>query len=65
VDIAQLALSVEDFLRPFAGHAEGFWEGAEELDDLSDVVVVFTVLCAGLWIEEVIACYQFEGLISS
>lgn len=65
MDVAQLALSVEDLLRPFASHTEGFREGAEELDDLGDVVVVFTVLCAGLWVEEVVACYQFESLISS
>jgi hypothetical protein len=56
VDVAQLALSVENFLRPFAGYAEGFGEGAEQLDDLRDVVVVFAVFCAGLGVEEVVAC---------
>jgi hypothetical protein len=49
-------------LRPFAGHAEAFGEGAEELDDLRYVVVVFAVLCAGLGVEEVVACNEFEGL---
>jgi hypothetical protein len=62
VDVAQLAFAVEDFLRPFAGYAEGFGEGAEEFDNLCDVVVVFAVLCAGLWVEEVVTCYQLEGL---
>jgi hypothetical protein len=62
VDVAELAFAVEDFLRPFPGHAEGFGEGAEELDDLSDVVVIFAVFGAGLGVEEVVACYEFEDL---
>lgn len=62
VDVAELAFAVEDFLRPFAADAQGFREGAEQLDDLRDVVVVFAVLCAGLRIEEVVACDKFEGL---
>ena len=63
VDIAQLALAVEDFLRPFAGDAEGFGESAEELDDLRDVVVVFAVFGARLRVEEVVACDEFEDLV--
>ena len=62
VDIAQLAFAVENFLRPFAGDAEGFGEGAEELDDLRDMVVVFAVFGARLWVEEVVACDEFEDL---
>lgn len=62
VDVAELAFAVEDFLRPFAADAQGFGEGAEQLDDLRDVVVVFAVLCAGLGVEEVVACDKFEGL---
>jgi hypothetical protein len=56
VDVAELAFAVEDFLRPFAGDAEGFGEGAEEFDDLGDVVVVFAIFGAGLRVKEVVAC---------
>ena len=62
VDVAELAFPVEDFLGPFAGEAEGAGERAEEFDDLRDVVVVFAVFRAGLGIEEVVACYEFEDL---
>ena len=41
---------------------DGVAEGAEQLDDLRDVVVVFAVLCAGLWVEEVVASDELEGL---
>ena len=57
MDVAEFAFAVEDFLGPFAGHAEALWEGAEELDDLGNVVVVFAVFGAGLRVEEVVACY--------
>jgi hypothetical protein len=43
VDVAEFAFAVEDFLAPFSGEAEGFGEGAEELDDLGDVIVVLAV----------------------
>lgn len=62
MDIAELAFAVEDFLRPLAADTQGFGEGAEELDDLCDVVVVFAVFGAGLGVEEVVACDEFEGL---
>jgi hypothetical protein len=62
VDIPQFALAVENFLRPFPGHAEALGEGAEELNDLRDVIVVFAVLCAGLGVEEVVAGDEFECL---
>jgi hypothetical protein len=39
-----------------------FGEGAEEFYYLGDVVVVFAVLCAGLWVEEVVAGDELEGL---
>lgn len=57
VNITQLALSIEDLLAPFSGEAERFGEGTEQFDDLRDVVVVFAVFCAGLRVEEVVACY--------
>ena len=62
MDVAEFAFAGEDFLGPFAGHAERFWEGAEELNDLSDMIVVFAVFGAGLGIKEVVACDQFEDL---
>ena len=62
VDVAELAFAVEDFLRPFASDAEGFWEGAEEFDDLCDVVIIFAVFCTRLWVEKVVACDEFEDL---
>lgn len=62
MDISELAFAIEDFLRPFAGEAERFGELAEQLNDLSDMVVVFAVLCAGLWIEQVVAGYELEDL---
>jgi hypothetical protein len=62
VNVPKLAFAVEDFLRPFAGDTELFGKGAEEFDDLRDVVIVFAVLGAGLGIEEVVACDKFEDL---
>ena len=64
MDISELAFTVENFLRPLAGDAEGFGKGAEEFDDLGDVVVVFAVFGAGLGVEEVVACDEFEGLMN-
>lgn len=61
-DVAQLALAVEDLLRPLAGEAERLGEGAEQLDDLRDVVVVLAVLGAGLRVEEVVARDELECL---
>jgi hypothetical protein len=62
MDVTQLAFSVEDLLRPFPGEAERFGEGAEEFDDLGDVVVIFAIFGAGLGVEEVVTCDEFEGL---
>lgn len=62
MNIAELPLSVKDFLRPFAGLCERTREGTQQLDDLSDVVIVFAVFGAGLGVEEVVACYEFEDL---
>lgn len=39
-------------------------EVAEELDDLCDVVVVFAVFGAGLWIKEVVTGDKLENLDS-
>ena len=64
VDVAQFAFAAEDFLGPFTREAEGAREGPEEFDDLRDVVVVFAVFGAGLGIEEVVACYQLEDLVT-
>ena len=57
MDVAQFTFAAEDLLRPFAREAEGARKGAEEFDDLRDVVVVLAVFGAGLGIEEVVACY--------
>lgn len=62
VDVAQLALLIEDLCAPFAGEADGFGEDAEEFNDLSDVVVVFSVFRAGLRVEEVVAGDELEDL---
>lgn len=62
VDIAQLAFAVEDLLRPFSGLCQGAGEGAEQLNDLRDVVVVFAVFGAGLRVEEVVAGDELEDL---
>ena len=62
VNVAKLAFPIEDFLTPFAGEAEGFWEGAEKFDDLRYVVVVFAIFCPALRIKEVVACYELENL---
>ena len=51
MNVTELAFSVEDFLAPLTGETEGFWEGAEELDDLGYVVVVLAVLGSGLGVE--------------
>jgi hypothetical protein len=60
--VSQLSLSIEDFLRPFAGYAQRFGEGPEELDDLGDVIVVLAVLRARLRIEQVITSNQLKDL---
>ncbi len=62
VDVAQLALAVEDLLRPLARQAERLGERPEQLDDLRDVVVVLAVLGARLRVEEVVACDKLEDL---
>jgi hypothetical protein len=62
VNVAEVSFSVEDFLAPFTGQTEGFGEGAEKLDDLCYVVVVFAVFGARLRIEEVVTSYEFENL---
>ena len=64
MDVPELAFSVEDLLGPFPTEAEGFREGAEEFDYLGDVVVVFAVFGARLGVEEVVAGYEFEDLLS-
>lgn len=62
VDIAELALPIEDLLGPFAGQTQGLWEGAHKFYYLCNVVVVFAILGARLWIEEIVAGDELEGL---
>jgi len=62
MDVSQFSFSVKNLLRPFAGETQRFGELTEQLDDLSDVIVVFAVLGAGLRIEEIVTCDQFEDL---
>ena len=64
VDVAEFAFAIEDFLRPFTGQTQRFGERAQQFDDLSDMVVVLAVLGAGLRVEEVVACNQFESLVT-
>lgn len=63
MDVSQFASSVEDFLRPLARLAERLGEGAEELDDLRNVIVVFAVLGPRLRIEEVVTGDKLENLL--
>ena len=51
VYISKLALSVEDFLGPFAGDTETLRKCTEQFYDLCDVVVVLAVFRAGLRVE--------------
>lgn len=62
MNVAKFALSRKDLLGPLAGLGEGAREGAEEFNDLGDVVVIFSVFGAGLRVEEVVACDEFENL---
>lgn len=62
VNISKLPFTIEDLLTPFSTQAKRFGEGAEEFDDLRDVVVVFAVFGAGLGVEQVVASYEFEDL---
>ena len=58
----QLAAAVEEFGGVLAGRRDRLGKVADELDDLGDVVVVLTVLCTGLGVEEVVACDEFKDL---
>ena len=62
MDVSEFALAVEDFLGPFAGNGQAAGKGAEEFDDLRNVVVVFAVFGARLRVEEVVAGDEFEDL---
>lgn len=62
VDVPELALAVEDLLRPLPLERERFGKRAEKLDDLRDMVVVLAVLGARLWVEEIVACDELENL---
>lgn len=62
MNVSKFALSREDLLGPFAVQKKGAREDTEEFDDLGYVIVVFAVFRAGLGVEEVVACNQFEDL---
>jgi hypothetical protein len=62
VDVTQLTFAVEDLLRPLAGETERLGKLAQKLNDLGDVVVVFAVFGAGLWVKEVVARYELKDL---
>lgn len=62
VDVTQLALAVEDLLRPLARQAERLGERPQQLDNLRDMVVVLTVLSTRLRIEEVVTSNELEDL---
>jgi hypothetical protein len=49
-------------LRPFAREAERLGELTEQFDDLSDMIVVFAIFGAGLWVEEVVAGDELKDL---
>ena len=55
VDVTQFALAIENLLRPFASDAQTLRKSAEKLDDLGNVVVVLTVLGAGLRVKKIVA----------
>ena len=46
VNITKLAIGFENLLRPFSSLAKIFREGAEQFNDLRNVVVIFAVLGA-------------------
>ena len=62
VNVPELAFAIEDLLGPFARVTEGLGKGAEEFNDLGDVIVIFAVLGSRLWVKEVVSCYQLEHL---
>lgn len=62
VDIAQLALAVEDLLGPFARETERLGELTEQFDDLGDVIVVLAILGSRLGVEKVVSRDQFKNL---
>ena len=57
MDVSKFALAVKDFLGIFSGQGKRTGEGAEEFNDLRNMVIVFAVFGAGLRVEEVVACY--------
>lgn len=61
MNVAQLTAAIKDFLRPLAGEARS-GERTEQLNNLGNVVIVFTVLSAGLGIKKVIAGNEFKNL---
>ena len=60
--VAEVAFAIEYFLAPLSREAEGLGEWTEKFDDLGDVVIVFAVFRAGLWIEQVVASDEFKDL---
>jgi hypothetical protein len=62
VDIPQFAFTIKDLLRPLPRQAERFRKGAQEFNDLRDVIVVFAILGPRLWIEKIVARDQLKNL---
>jgi hypothetical protein len=62
VNVAEFAFSVKDLLRPFTRKAKRLGEGAKQLDNLCNMVVVLAVLGTGLRIEEIVSGDEFESL---
>ena len=65
MNVSEFALSSEDLLRPFAVHVKLTRKGAEELDYLGNMVVIFSILSTRLRVKEVISCNQFKNLCLS
>jgi hypothetical protein len=51
VDVPEFTFPIEDLLGPLAAQAERFREGSKELDYLGDVIIIFAIFGAGLWVE--------------
>jgi hypothetical protein len=62
MDVPELALAVEYLLRPLARDTQALGEGPEQLDDLRDMIVIFAVFGARLWVEEIVSGDEFEDL---
>ena len=62
VNVAELAFTIEDLLRPLPREAKSTGERAKQFNNLGNVVIVFAVFSTRLGVKEVVACYEFENL---